>query len=553
MARRKAKSGFNFAISLSVLNHLGRNLYRNFITVVGEAISNAWDAEAKSVWIDIDREENVFTVKDDGDGMSSKDFQSRFLKVGYSKRKTAGMTSKSGRPFIGAKGIGKLALLSSADRISVFSKKRRQKQYVGGVIDNAGLDRAIKSDLEPDQYPLEALDFDLIEDLSVGHKHGTILVFEGAREILRTSDAQLRKLIAMYFQFTIIDPDFSIYVDGDEITIDDLGELAGNTEFIWTINKYSSEYTQSLDALKNPPIQKTTRLPIRGFLATVEKPSHLKIRGTEERASVDLFVNGRLREKDILSHIPAQRIVENYLYGQIHFDSMDRPGHDPFTSSREGIVQDDEQFQSLLDYLKRDLMRRVIDEWDGLRWDRGQEGDEENTKRASKKQRRAAGLYSAAKEEFEADGDDANAKRVNSWLTDLRTDAEFNLSAYIDCFLTENLIRRFISFKRITLKGGAATEVKEWRLRESKRKQDANISFAIRKDNDDLSYLGMNYLAEVAEGGKGKKQSLSKDGINYLPVRNAVGHTGLLTTNSKNHLTLIFENVKGRLKNLLGT
>lgn len=33
---------FKFEMSLSVLNHLGRNLYRNFITVLGEAISNAW-------------------------------------------------------------------------------------------------------------------------------------------------------------------------------------------------------------------------------------------------------------------------------------------------------------------------------------------------------------------------------------------------------------------------------------------------------------------------------------------------------------------------------
>ena len=51
---------FRFEISLSVLNHLGRNLYRNFITVLGEAISNAWDADAKNVWIDIDRETSRF-------------------------------------------------------------------------------------------------------------------------------------------------------------------------------------------------------------------------------------------------------------------------------------------------------------------------------------------------------------------------------------------------------------------------------------------------------------------------------------------------------------
>lgn len=32
---------YRFDISLSVLNHLGRNLYHSFITVIGEAISNA--------------------------------------------------------------------------------------------------------------------------------------------------------------------------------------------------------------------------------------------------------------------------------------------------------------------------------------------------------------------------------------------------------------------------------------------------------------------------------------------------------------------------------
>lgn len=40
---------YTFNISLSILNHLGRNLYRSFITVLGEAISNSWDADAKSL------------------------------------------------------------------------------------------------------------------------------------------------------------------------------------------------------------------------------------------------------------------------------------------------------------------------------------------------------------------------------------------------------------------------------------------------------------------------------------------------------------------------
>ena len=87
------EQNFNFEISLSVLNHLGRNLYRNFVTVLGEAISNSWDACATNVWIDIDREKSTFSIKDDGNGMSSEEFQKKFLRIGYSKRKEYGNKS----------------------------------------------------------------------------------------------------------------------------------------------------------------------------------------------------------------------------------------------------------------------------------------------------------------------------------------------------------------------------------------------------------------------------------------------------------------------------
>jgi len=50
-----------------------------------EAISNSWDADAKNVWIFIDRKNNSFVIKDDGTGMTSSDFQEKFLKIGYLK------------------------------------------------------------------------------------------------------------------------------------------------------------------------------------------------------------------------------------------------------------------------------------------------------------------------------------------------------------------------------------------------------------------------------------------------------------------------------------
>ena len=542
---------FKFEISLSVLNHLGRNLYRNFITVLGEAISNAWDADAKNVWIDIDRDSSIFSIKDDGVGMSAEDFQSKFLKIGYSKRVGGKMKSPKNRPFIGAKGIGKLALLSCAKKISVFTRKKGAN-YVGGTIDNSGLDAAIKSDLTPDKYPLGGLDFGLIGSLSEGHSRGTIIVFEDTKEQIRNSIAHIRKMIALSFRFALLDRSFSIFVNGEKISISDLADVLDATEFVWVVNNQFDEFVDGMNNLKTHKLVLTTTLDMCGFIASVEKPRNLKITGTDERATIDLFANGRLREKNIIRHIPTQRIVESYIYGQIHFDSMDTASSDPFTSSREGVVEDDKNFQSLLDYLKRVALPQIFDKWDDLRLKRGEEGDEENM-RKSRKERKARDLYSAAREEYEPEQDDPAKDQVDEWLSSLRNDAEFNLTSYVDCFLSENLVRKYIEANNIELKPGVLKEAKRWRDNEAVRKGKANLSFEIRQSDGDITYLGMDELAITVEGKKDSagKQSLWTDAIAFAPARNVIGHTGLLTKNAKTHLNLTHENIKARVKTLI--
>ena len=213
--------------------------------MLGEAISNSWDADAKNVWITIDHHSGSFTIKDDGTGMDADDFQGKFLKIGYTKRANGKMQTPGKRPFIGAKGIGKLALLSCAERITIFSKKKG-KAYVGGTIDNSGLDKAITNDLTPDQYPLEAPDPKLLGSLSKNHKSGTIIVFEGTKEQIRSSIDHIRKMLALYFRFSILDKNFSIYVNGEKVGLDDLTDLLDSTEFVWIINKYEDEFVKAV-------------------------------------------------------------------------------------------------------------------------------------------------------------------------------------------------------------------------------------------------------------------------------------------------------------------
>ena len=413
---------FTFNISLSVLNHLGRNLYRSFITVLGEAISNAWDADANNVWMYLDRGKNYLIIKDDGVGMTSEEFQNKFLKIGYSKRKDGDTKTAKRRPFIGRKGIGKLALLSCASKISIITKTSTT-DYVGGTIDNTGLDNAITDDLTPQEYPLGQINNQLFEEAKKNHTQGTIIYFENIKDGIKNTEDYLKHAIALFFRFSLLDNSFNIFFNDEPITIDYLSKLADNTQFLWKINHIEDPYINS-KVLPNPNLKQsksiTSEMQIKGFIASVAKPSELKILSTDEKVSIDLYVNGRLREKDILKYMHSARIVESYLYGQIHFDNLDGD-KDRFTSSREGIVSDDAMFQEFISEIKSKLTE-IIDDWDKWRIDNRNEGDSEN-KRITKRERKSRELFNVISDDFVPPKDSAYHDKVEEWIRSLGEDA----------------------------------------------------------------------------------------------------------------------------------
>jgi hypothetical protein len=545
---------FTFAISLSVLNHLGRHLYRSFGTVLGEAISNAWDADAKNVRIYLDHNRNGFWIKDDGLGMTAKDFQDKFLKIGYTKRKGGKTRSKKGRPFIGRKGIGKLALLSCAERISVISKTKGGT-YVVGAIDNSALDEAITEDLTPQDYTLGQVSLTAFAKYTKGHRHGTIIRFQQLKDGVKRSFDFLSKIIALYFRFSLLDSSFKIFLNGKRITDEHLSDLAENTEFLWKIGTREDPYVRRVERafVSNPRDHEKKRIQVAGatgFIASVRRPRDLKIMTTEERIGVDLFVNGRLRERDILKHIPTARIVENYLYGQVHVDGLEGK-EDRFTSSREGIVADDPRYQQFLTVFRKALLS-IVEDWDKWRRKHRQEGDPENPA-VSPTARASAGLYNVVAKGYEPSKGGAKADKVDGWVTELGSDAAFNFESYAECFISENLIRKFIKDKPVPMSPEAQAVAKDIRGREVANKGKGNISIQIRREKGDLSYLAMDDLANLVDkpSDKIKQASLSRDASEFKPMRDAVAHTALLTDEAKAKLTTVRENIKGRVKTLL--
>ncbi len=341
-----------------------------------------------------------------------------------------------------------------------------------------------------------------------------------------------------------------MFINDELITLDELDGLAQKTQFLWNINKLDDPYiNEKLINLKSSVKHIEMQKNVKGFIASVEKPSHLKIVTTDDRVGVDLFVNGRLRERNILKHIPTSRLAENYFYGQIHFDNMD-DDKDRFATGREGIVADDLKYKRFLEKLRKVILK-ILNDWDKLRLNIKQEGDSENP-RISRKERASRGLYNAVSSEYDIPKKSENKKKVDKWVDDLSSDAAFNFESYAECFISENLIRKYIKEKKIPLTTQAQREARKWKQEEIRSKGVGNISINIRREKTDLNYLSMADLANLNDKkDPAKYSSLARDAKEYKPMRDAIAHTALLTDLAKRKLTTVYENIKGRIKTLL--
>ena len=115
----------------SLIEELGAKMYPSVTASVAELISNAWDADARNVWITmplgrrVDSEVDEVVVLDDGSGMSRLEARTKYLIVGRKRRiEEDGWKTPAGRSLHGRKGIGKLAAFGTAKTLQCITLKR---------------------------------------------------------------------------------------------------------------------------------------------------------------------------------------------------------------------------------------------------------------------------------------------------------------------------------------------------------------------------------------------------------------------------------------------
>lgn len=356
-----------------ILELLGPSLYTNIYYVLAELIANAYDADAKNVYI-ISGADDI-RVEDDGHGMSYENGEiASYLKVAAVSRTTEQDSfSRSGqRRKIGRKGVGKLAALSVSENVDVLTVSNGEKS---GFV----LSRRPEAGNRLRAIPDSAIAFQFVRD------HGAAIVMRNPQYRLHKTLATVkRNLLKM---FPLVDSQFRIHViRGDDTEIideldkhlmDELSTLITlGDEFAWLGDLVPdsfpakrgrlviarSEKTMPLTMTDNAGDEHEYNLAVTGWIGTYRTTRGRKVEMTDFPDNfVSLLANRKLGEFNILPLVGQNRLNEVYVVGQLHVDLFERSElPDMALSNRQGYKSDDPRYIAVLEFVRNELLPEIL-------------------------------------------------------------------------------------------------------------------------------------------------------------------------------------------------
>jgi hypothetical protein len=361
---KKTQALYTMTLDLKVLDHLGINLYSNASAVLSEAVANSWDADASKV--EIDTGDDSIVIKDDGVGMTLEQVNGRFLNVGYDKWKSEGIRSRKHRRFMGRKGIGKLALFSIANIVEVDTRRGSETNCFRMTVSD--IRRSIELGKPYHPTPLKGS----------RKKAGTTIRLSQLKK-RRTAQGEqaLRRRLAR--RFSVIGykdqkgNTFDVFVDGVPIGPEDRDDLRA-VEFLWEFSDEERINASDAPGLKDrflaSNLVDATQDPewrVGGWIGTAPRPQILRSNDSGSLHGIVVLARGRLIQENILDTLGFSRILNSYLTGRVEADFLDVEGKDDIaTSDRQRIVEDDERYERLVEFLRKMLLS-ISDQWTDLR------------------------------------------------------------------------------------------------------------------------------------------------------------------------------------------
>lgn len=356
-----------------ILELLGPNLYTNIYYVLAELIANAYDADAKNVYI-ISNKDDI-RVEDDGHGMSyvAGDIAKYLNVAGVSRTTEDESKTKSGtRRKMGRKGVGKLAALSVSENVDVLTVANGEKS--GFVLarrpENGNELKAIEDD---------KIVFERISD------HGSAIIMRNPQYRLHKTLAPVKRNLLKIFP--LVDANFRIHIiRGDEtVTIDDfdrsiMGELSTlitlGDKFMPLCDLVPDSYPDRRPDLvaagakgvmpitmkANDGKEYEYSLEVLGWIGTYKTTRGRKAEMTDFPDNfISLFANEKMGEFNILPIVGQNKLNEVYVVGQLHVDLFEMTElPDMALSNRQGYKSDDPRYEAVREYVRNELLAEIL-------------------------------------------------------------------------------------------------------------------------------------------------------------------------------------------------
>jgi hypothetical protein len=332
-----------------VIEHLGIEMYHSPVAAIAELVSNAWDAEATAVNIQLPAtltDNAAIAVSDDGDGMTLAECQGRFLNVGYNRRGVDQDThTKSGRPMMGRKGIGKFAGFGIADvvRIETISKATGERT-VFELHAQKLLGKGDGNYVDTSPMEVEVLEYEG-PDKERAAEHGTTLTLQGLTLKQAPSKSVFSRSMGRRFALLERAEGFAVTVNKEPL---EPGADAALIEFDFPGDYPKDKLPAGVTIKDGWGVEVVAGETVRWRFSFYKEPI-----SDDELAGVSVYSHGKLSQRPfqflLSGGIGGQQGLP-YLSGSVIADFIDEQRADLISTERQRINWEHEKAAPLLEW-----------------------------------------------------------------------------------------------------------------------------------------------------------------------------------------------------------
>lgn len=314
----------------NTINHLGIQLYSSFSPVLGELLSNSYDAEAENVNIYIYLKERKIIFEDDGHGMSNDSLNSEFLVIGRNRRNLSnkGLSRNGKRKVTGKKGLGKLAVFGVASKISVITVSDGLKN--GFILDYSELMKTPDNE----NYRPKVL---FVNEIT-SENNGTIIILDNINED-KEIDIELLK-IDLAKRFNFFGENFKVKVfnvDSGDNENDNVGcidkKIYWDTLSIQYEWKFPDDFESDIQDSISLNLLKESG--VSGYVVTNKTPLR------KEDQGFNVLVRGKFATGGTYFNERANDRFHEYVTGYFNLDIIDEDiEKDVIATARQNILWD---------------------------------------------------------------------------------------------------------------------------------------------------------------------------------------------------------------------